>query len=166
MVTELTREHVGLVARTLIKANGQTTTLEVKNFLRELGFWIGQLDVRNLMLDLTGNNAEFVYRESGNGYRIYTLRESAPEQVTADIESDDNIAVINAASYINSIDLSTVAPITQFLHRDNIPARYEVTNEYYGAIRVYDNVTRSQAKARWAAETGDLYRFARTRKLS
>lgn len=70
MVT-VTRDAVEFVARALITLNLKTTTLDVKNALRDLGFWATQNAVREFMLDITSANGDIVYEDNNGKYRDY-----------------------------------------------------------------------------------------------
>lgn len=179
----LTRDVVGRIARALITLEGETTTLDVKNKLRELGFFAKQADVRNFMLDITSNDGDIVYRDSGEGYRVYTFVVPFPD---ADDDMDDDVqndlpshitvkasdiisGVMIPASPHNSTIITTKPTIPQGmlkLHRDLVPADYEVTDRSGAYPRTYFRVNRHQARSMWSQDTGMHYFHARTRKLT
>jgi hypothetical protein len=73
MVT-LTRDAVGRIARALITLNGETTTLDVKEAARKLGFWATQKEVREYMLDITSENGDILYvTNSVDNFRTYVF---------------------------------------------------------------------------------------------
>lgn len=83
---KLTRDAVGRVARALITLNGETTTLEVKQKLRLLGFYARQDQVREFMLDITSEDGDLVYETRQipsllgiTEYRVYKFSVPFPE---------------------------------------------------------------------------------------
>lgn len=82
------------VATELINTNGQTTTLEVKNALRNNGFWAEQYMVSRDM-DLLTQNGKLTHDDAlnGNGYRMYTLPQ--PDPVTTSVSISDQNHILN-----------------------------------------------------------------------
>lgn len=64
----------------LIKANGATTTLEVKKKLREDGYWAKQAEVSEIMWKLYGEGKLQSTNDMSRQYQIYTMPE--PETKT------------------------------------------------------------------------------------
>lgn len=58
--------------QTLCKLNQTTTTLDVKNHLRKLGFYTLQSDI-SMLMDRLNSCGHTTWIESGSGYRIYSL---------------------------------------------------------------------------------------------
>jgi hypothetical protein len=182
MIT-LTRDAVGKVARALITLEGETTTLDVKNKLRELGFFAKQDEVRNFMLDITSKDGDVQYVDGPDGYRIYKFVTPFPG-----IDTDDFIAQVsnvlddfnNSGAFDSSVPQTSgpthIITANQFnptspsgvepLHRDLVKANYSVTDEQGLHYRYYANVDRREAKRLWSKETGLHYFRAYTKKLS
>lgn len=188
----VSREDVRRVAHALITLNRQTTTLEVKNALRNLGFWATQDEVRNYMLDITSKDGEIQYEDRGFGYRTYRFHPSTVQSnhtfntqgvCTACGRSQDAVAYFNwtdCPKIMSDVGSSVRKPTTPTVptspswtlttasisvHRDNIPADYKVTDKWGGFARTYINVTRPQAKREWERDTGLPFTGARTTKM-
>lgn len=66
-----TRNVVKMAATTLILASGVTTTLEVKNYLRQRGYLAFQNDISEKMLSIA-HQLGWAYLDNGI-FRIYTF---------------------------------------------------------------------------------------------
>lgn len=188
----ITRDVVREFANSLITLKGSTTNLDVKNALRDRDYFAKQDQVREFMLDITSHDGKIGYVDSGEGYRIYAFKPDDAVEVPLVRASEvvdfllGNIPMgvtttnglgqsVKPVPYGakhtpggSSIQYPTDVTIRlNRLHPDNIPADYRVysvndtTCEY-----LYRNMTRGQAKARWALESGKPYADARTEKLS
>lgn len=153
-----TRQDVAKTARELITANGTTTTLDVKNALRANGFWAKQDMVRNAMLDITENDGDIVYRETGNGHREYYFG------VTPISNTASSVSVTAFPIPVLSYNQVMGASRPKINH-DNDPATYIVSHQDGHSVRQYDNVPRGAAKHQWAKDTGFDFRLARTKKI-
>lgn len=184
MVT-LTREDVARVARALITLNGTTTTLDVKNALRRLGFWAKQADVRYFMLDITSKDGDIKYDDSNGMYRVYSFVTPFPdtpepeifvphEFITKDRVYFGPIRVCKkcgcserAATHFgwgcDKSDRDTDLVVKTRV-KDGTGS-YEVRDRYGYYPRIYHNVTRGQAKHQWAMDTGGEFFTARTKRL-
>jgi hypothetical protein len=168
MVT-LTRDAVGKVARALITLNGQTTTLEVKNALRNLGFYAVQTDVRNYMLDILSIDGDLKYDDSNGIYRVYRAVVPFPMVDEPDTPVVKSVTPTpptwttsgNIAPAQNSPMVNVAA---SFVH-DNEFGDYEVTDRQGYNRRVYYQVTRGKAKNRWSRDTFLPFFDARARKI-
>jgi hypothetical protein len=182
MVT-LSREAVARVARALITLNGSTTTLDVKNALRKLGYFAEQAEVRNLMLDVTSKDGDVQYSDDFvNGYRVYSFTTPFPavdpQALPVASIATINRAIANGAQLhvghtVTAQDHTTVtttptpvvaAPVAPTVHRDDVPTTYTVKSFAGFFPRTYTNVTRGEAKQRWAKELTLPYSWARTSK--
>lgn len=93
----LTKKAVKLALDLLIDANGQATTLEIKNQLRDLGYHAIQTDIHNFMEEIfTENKDAYARANSNEGYNVYTavsdweqIAQNSKTANTADL-SDDN----------------------------------------------------------------------------
>jgi hypothetical protein len=182
----LTRDAVGRVVRALITLEGETTTLDVKNKLRELGFFATQADVRNFMLDITSKEGDVQYQDGPDGYRIYKFRTPFPvsendfETQLSDVLDELNQSgifvnkIVPSHSGAMTIDtplnpstntFPTVQSGVVKLHRDLVPADYIVTDPNGNYVRTYYDMSRREARSQWSKETGLHYFHARTTKL-
>ena len=59
------------VAVLLIAKNGKTTSLEVKQFLRDQGFTVFQNEVSQALIDFQDNNADKISCDDNGSYRTY-----------------------------------------------------------------------------------------------
>ena len=112
----LTTSAVEWAMDLLIHTNGQTTTLEVKNALREIGYRADQADVSRMMNDLynEGNDGDSpIYECNSNGsYKIYSftdvITDAVPnaedfvdedEDEEYEIDSDDSVQDFDYSKY-------------------------------------------------------------------
>jgi hypothetical protein len=174
MKLSITRDLVGRFARALVTLNGSTTTLDVKNALREQGFFAKQDQVSAYLNDISINDGDLSYVDNNGRYRVYTFTVPDPntnvpsdyqnvKKTLADFKAAVRKSGITVISQRQGLRPNTTA--TTPLHRDNIPARYTVTDRFDGNLRTYNNITRGQAKSRWARETGLPLFEARTQKV-
>lgn len=202
----LYREIVGEIASALITLNGKTTTLEVKEALRNRGFWAVQEQVREYMLDITSNDGKIQYRDSGLGYREYTFVNTDWNDDEDDWDDDfynDSDSILSYGTDVTPISFShnklpidnadgaeygehvftangtckycgnSYNAVTGFDWKDCskrlvAPPKtgdYLVADVFGRFPRKYRNVTRGQAKHRWAKDTFNHIFAARTRKL-
>lgn len=178
----LTREDVARVARALITLNGTTTTLDVKNALRRLGFWAKQADVRYFMLDITSKDGDIKYDDSNGRYRVYSFVTPFPDNSGSNDSTEhvfDNKffggkrvckkcgcserAVTYFGWNCDKSDRDTDLVVKTRV-KDGIGS-YEVRDRYGYYPRTYHNVTRGQAKHQWVVDTGGDFFTARTRRL-
>lgn len=75
----LTKQTVQAVAETLMRQNGQTTTLDVKNALRSQGYFATQNAVSASMDELAAER-NWVYDPNGP-YRIYQMNDDLDKQI-------------------------------------------------------------------------------------
>jgi hypothetical protein len=102
MQKQLTQNAVFLAMSFLIEANGSTTTLEVKNMLRDHGYYATQDEVSNIMSLCFDENDTFLRTNENGGYYTYTTIESVQNvgttdddtTVDVDIADDDTDVVI------------------------------------------------------------------------
>lgn len=73
---QLTSYAVELVMNLLIHSNGETTTLDVKNHLRQLNYFAEQADVSVKMREIVLQNPDEYETENTGKYFIYTFNES------------------------------------------------------------------------------------------
>jgi arginine repressor len=68
----------------LIQANGETTTLEVKNKLREDGYWAKQAEVSQHMQKLFNDGKLHSTNDMSRTHQVYTMPqpESQPDNVS------------------------------------------------------------------------------------
>lgn len=66
----VTYADVESTARKLIEKNGETTTLDVKNNLRDQGFFAVQSDISRFMDQVANSVSEIEWNDTG-GHRIY-----------------------------------------------------------------------------------------------
>lgn len=190
----VSRDDVRTVAAALIVLNGSTTTLDVKNALRNKGFWVKQEDIRNYMLDITSQDGDIQYKDTGLGYRSYHLKSAANlNQHTIDPvtfictscgRSQGAISHFGwdvcsksvagngsqpGSPIVGTATMASTAPVVTRSHRhdaqDNVPADYRVTDDYGRFSMQFFSVTRAQAKASWAKAIGKSYSLARTKKV-
>ena len=72
---QVTKEIVKEVMQNLIEKNSQTTSLEVKEELRNLGYWVTQREVSNTLNELSNeddSNLEVTFSICGK-YKIYSI---------------------------------------------------------------------------------------------
>lgn len=177
----VTREAVGRIARALITLNDSTTTLDVKNALRAKGFWATQATIREFMLDITSKDGDIQYDDSNAMYRVYTFTSPwARIRLDDDDEDDDDdlttsVALPTPTNGLWSTSQANTQPITvtvthttpvSRVHPDDVPADYLVTTNDSRFPHVFQNVTRGEAKHKWALLTGKPYKDARTTKMS
>lgn len=172
----LTSSDVEKTVRELIRMNGSTTTLEVKNALRRDGFYATQTAVSTCMADMAANN-EINYNDNGS-HRIYTMPVMATTITVATGYSHDLNArgickncgcskeAINHFKWVCGIDTKTrVSATSRIINRQSKVGRYAVRDVSGILVRVYENVTRGEAKHRWATETKRDFFAARTVRL-
>lgn len=70
-----------------IKANGSTTTLDVKNKLREDGYWAKQAEVSQLMRKLFTDGKLQSTNDMSRQYQIYTMPEPEPKTFVQHLQS-------------------------------------------------------------------------------
>lgn len=72
----ITKDIVKDVAEDLMEKNGQTTTLEVKDELRNRGYWAVQDEVSNMMFDLGHEEDWDIQNDPTGTHRVYSNDES------------------------------------------------------------------------------------------
>lgn len=75
----MTKQAVQTAAETLMRQNGQTTTLEVKNALRNQGYFATQAAVSESMDELS-TELPWEYDPTGP-FRIYRLKDDLDKQI-------------------------------------------------------------------------------------
>ena len=68
-----------IAARTDIMKNGVTTTLDIKNALRQRGYWVEQWYVSEVMQRFS-ERGMFSWAPSGDGYNFYGFKQKAPDK--------------------------------------------------------------------------------------
>ena len=127
----LTKKIVQDVGTHLIESNGSTTTLDVKQELRNQGYWAVQHEISTFMSQLADDGV-FEYTDNGT-YRIYQLSTIA----TGPVWGQPNIT-----SY--QCTLGQYTRIYDHVTRNQ--AKYKFAKEYYPMFD-YPGSTRSQCKA-------------------
>lgn len=85
---KITKDVVIATMNLLILTNGQTTTLEVKLHLRDLGYTLTQKEVSDMMSEIQKHSDNLSYTENGT-YRTYTISETLNEDNDGDEDYDD-----------------------------------------------------------------------------
>jgi len=118
-------DEIQSAAILLIAKNGSTTSLEVKNFLRNQGFTVYQNEVSQACIELQENNdSKITYHDNGS-YRTYS------KKVEVEVEVVDNTAGILAPTTNSSVTVS-----------DSVPALAQSTNKQSATSgRVKVNIT-------------------------
>ena len=110
----LTKQDVLDAAQVLILANGQTTTLEIKNLLRSNDYFAKQAEVSTLVQELVDDD-ELEISGSNGIYRTYV---SVTPLLDED-EDDDNNDTSNTSVPAVQTPVPTVStPVTAIKHQD------------------------------------------------
>lgn len=183
----ITEFDVKLAAASLIYIHGRTTSLAVKNVLRDKGFWASQVDVSRHLVSLARQN---VLRYTDNGtYRTYFKAEPVEDAQGINTPSASRVTMVanhacnsrgicmncgcskGAIEAFNWVDcrgqsntdiIDTVQPPFTSLGASN----YRVTDEAGDFPRNYFGVSRGVAKNLWAKDTGRKFFSARAIKIS
>ena len=88
--TKLTITAVNSAMDLLLLSNGKTTTLEIKNLLRDLNFYATQENVHNFVEEIYLNNNSIYERYIKNEYYIYRFI-----QIINDEDDEDDVHVVD-----------------------------------------------------------------------
>lgn len=119
MQKQLSLSAVKYAALLLIESNEQTTTLEVKGLLRDLGYFATQEVVSDL-LNQAADELPLEYNTNGM-FRSYTLPSPATIASASsedEDEDEDEIADPNTATSSNVVSQSTRSSIVSYTRRD------------------------------------------------
>ena len=108
-VTPLAVKYAALL---LIEANQQTTTLEVKDLLRSMGYYAEQFEISTFM-EQAGQELPLSFTTDDEGYRVYTL---PPVRDIYD-DDDDNDLVDNDLVDDDDDDVVVPAGFTYYVKR-------------------------------------------------
>lgn len=86
---KLTKKITKLVFNFLINANGETTTLDVKEFLRTHGYWAEQEVISKLVNKIAKKNKKIEVVSNGT-YNVFNLKNSD----SADVDTNSNFDII------------------------------------------------------------------------
>lgn len=162
---QLTVNDVEGVADELLAANGQTTTLDIKNRLRDEGFWAVQYDVANSMYLLWEARG---WHWTFNGtYRIYYQDFDSAEAAynaadEGDVYQTSWLGWLSPAFYsifYVASDDDTAEPVDPVGLPANPPTITEITRGWAGDWYVYDY--RNQGPSTFYSCDVDDYELAR-----
>lgn len=129
------------VANELFATHNTLTTLEVKEELRKRNYWVTQRTVSEA-LNNAASSQDWSYYDNGT-YRVYTSNNIAPVQsLPAPTASTQ---VITPTAPVNNYGKTKIADWTCF------------NGNNMNQFKVYKNMTRNQAVARFSAEHGVRY---------
>ena len=95
----LAKEDVKDAAVKLMQSNGSTTTLDVKNELRTLGFWATQGIVSDLMNEVSDDEGWTF--DNTSGYRVYRVKAVATTDSNDSNDSQDDGSVSDDGKYMS-----------------------------------------------------------------
>lgn len=98
---KLTKKITKLAFNFLINANGETTTLDVKEFLRTHGYWAEQEVISKLVNKIAKKNKKIEAVYNGT-YNVFNLKNS--DSADVDTNSDFDIIIYNNDNSILPID--------------------------------------------------------------
>ena len=133
----LTKKIVQDVGTHLIESNGSTTTLDVKQELRNQGYWAVQHEISTFMSQLADDGV-FKYTDNGT-YRTYNFV-CGPTQKLLNVMGKKQ--KVPTGSYQCSLGQYTRI----YDHVTRNQAKYKFAKEYYPMFD-YPDSTRSQCKA-------------------
>jgi len=155
MKNTITKNDVLHAACNLITKNGSTSTLEVKNELRNLGFFALQMEVSKAMDELATNDQEFVFSDNGL-YRIYT----------------PNVSVSTPASTTNALIIPSNVSTTAQITTSNAPQKtgqigdWEVNSTTKTAVMYFSpSLSRDEVRKQYCQAQGVKWAETRARKI-
>jgi hypothetical protein len=171
--------------------NKTVTTLEVKNKLREMGYYAEQNEVKLFMNDIYNDTLLYVRANSDNyRYFIYSFKDNLTYSQTVDIDDNDNIIVDNMNDNDNDIFNSDMNDLIKLNHKeakiDEVVEIMYTTNGVYhfrnnntdkenfwvvndygqNEFHIYDeNLSRDNVRSLYAKSTNTPFIDVRSRKL-
>lgn len=146
----LTRDDVWTEFEHLLVSNGQATSLEVKNALRQKGFWATQAVVGSTMQDLA---EEHGVRSSFNGnYLVYSLTANPAAMAPASTPQPVKRAPLDPA---DRVPLTSAVPGDWAVYDASDPSK---------VLYFKGTMTEGQAKYSFSSEMGTQYVNARAKR--
>ena len=96
---QLRKEDVKNVAFLLMDLNGNTTTLEIKDELRDMDYFAKQQDVSNLMIEIFNENDDKLDFDFNGRYRTYYFKVDSDDLIEEDdkeVDEEDETALDNS----------------------------------------------------------------------
>jgi len=158
---------VELVASDLIATNGSTTTLDVKNELRNQGFFAEQAEVSAALAQL-----DFSFTHNGS-FRIYTAKNLAPIKIQTPlygtVKKTKN--VFRSISFVQLPDLSyvytkrngTIITTVSLAEANYIASSHDGSTD---SIFFRSGHSRNDMRLVFCKITGAKYKDSRVRKIS
>jgi len=161
--------------------NKTVTTLEVKNKLREMGYYAEQNEVKSFMNDIYNDTLLYVRANSDNyRYFIYAFKDNSTYSQTVDVDDNNNIIVDDMNGMSNTLDevdeqkiddvaeiMYTTNGVYHFRNNNTDKENFWVVNDYgQNEFHIYDeNLSRDNVRSLYAKSTNTPFIDVRSRRL-
>ncbi len=176
---KLTIDVVRYTMYIMTDLNKTITTLEVKNKLREMGYYAEQNEVKSFMNDIYHETSLYVRVNSDNyKYFIYSFKDN--DTYSKNVNLDDNDNIIDEVDDVNNInDFSDDTPISEveimyttnavyhFRNNNDDKENFWVVNDYgQNEFHIYDeSLSRDNVRSMYAKSTNTPFIDVRSRRL-